>query len=276
MPRKAKKKAHQMPPLSFADKCIYYLAFLLIMAGSLIIVFLPIIYGNRFVFTDEDIIAGENRVFWFMIPFFVFSLMTFILWGGAYGSRKPIFGLPNFKYGPPGWPKIYPVFMKNKPYVWVSERKKQSRKKLTVFLVILLLVSFIPYPWAFYGRECLYNDGSIVQYNGFNIPVREYSSQDIESVEFVAYKHGKYTKYYDVEVNLKTNTGKKYSFEYHNFLKSNPDEHPNWLTQMLAIKRRYPSRIITYKGLRHLEDVVYDNALTAEEAQLLYELFEQL
>ena len=119
-----------MPPLSFLDKLIYWTIFLLLAAAYLLLLFGPIYLRDRIAFSEETVLAAEDHVssLWMIVPGMTFFLMTFLLWNQPYQDRKPIFGLKNFKYGPPAWPKVYPLFMKNKPYVWVSERKKKERK----------------------------------------------------------------------------------------------------------------------------------------------------
>lgn len=282
MSRKAKKKVHKMPPLCFLDKCIYTFLFVIGISIALAVFVIPIVVGDRIIFSDEAVIAGENYFAWAFIPFFAFLVIPLAVVGTHYQDRHPIFGLRDFKYGPPNWPKVYPLLMKNKPPVWMSEKKKASRKQTAVVLVLILLLSFIPYPFAFYGRECLRKNGSVVQYNGFNVPVREFSSGEISQVEFKAYKHSTGSRYarivntrYDVQVKLTTDSGKKYTFEFHNFQKGEEGELLNWLTQMLQLKRRYSPEIITYDGLEYLEDVVSGNGLTDEETKLLYQLFGQ-
>lgn len=268
-----------MPPLSFLDQFIYWTVFLVLCVLNFALLFGPFCLREQIAFADEIVIAKEDNasMFWLIVPWMTFFLMTFILWLKPYQNRRPIFGRRNFKYGPPAWPKIYPLFMRNKPYVFVSDRAKKDRKTAAFILLVVLLISFIPFPWALYGRDCLCSDGSIVQYSMFNGKTREFSSGQIDSVEIETYRSstGKYIRreYWGVRLTLTTDSGKVYSFEQSEFRGSKQAEAPYWLTAMLRVKNRYDPGIITYSGLEHLEDVISDKGLLADEAELLYQLF---
>lgn len=281
MARKAKNRMHRMPKLSFLDKTIYWLAMLLLCALYCGLLFGTIILRNKIAFRDEMVIACEDNIsfLWLLVPWMTFSLMTFILWQDLYQRRKPIFGLRNFKYGPPAWPKEYPLFMKNKPYVYVSERKKKERKQIAILLLVVLLISFIPYPWSLYGRDCLFSDGSIVQYNMFNGKAQEFTSGEIESVEIEAYRYttGKAAKkkHWGVRMTFITDSGKEYCFYHGEFRDDVPTDTRYWLAAMLRVKNRYDPGIIIYSGVENLGKVVSDKKLTDAEAKILYQLFGQ-
>ena len=281
MARKAKKKVHKMPKLSLLDQIIYWVLFAIIWVVALAILFLPIFFGEKIIFADEMVIAGESRsAGWSFVTFVVFILIAVIVWGFFYGDRRPIFGLRKFKYGPPAWPKIYPLVMKNKPSVWVSEKKKKARKRLIVILLVVLLISFIPFSLAFYGRTCLYSNGSVTEYNVLNAHSKEFSAGEIAKVEIEAYKHRtrntNYTRYlptwvlHDVRMIITTDSGEIYVFEFKDFRKN------DWLTAMLQLKYLFSPEIITYSGMEYLEDIVIHNALTEEETKRLYQLFDQI
>ena len=281
MARKAKKKMHAMPKLSLLDKCIYWGIMLILSIAYLALLFGPLALREVIAFADETVIAAEEHwsELWLIIPWMTFFLMTFILWLTPYQDRRPIFGLKNFKYGPPAWPKVYPLFMKNKPYVWVSEKKKQSRKQVAAVLLVVLLLSFIPLPWSLYGRNCLHTDGSMADHNMFDKVVREYDSGEIASVEFSTcrYSTGKYskTRHWGVAVTLTTDDGREYTFLSTEFRYDKDAEAPFWLTAMTALKRRYSPQIITYSGQEDLDRVLSNHYDTEANRQLLYRLFEQ-
>lgn len=279
MARKAKKRMHQMPPLSLVDKLIYWTIFLLLCAAYLVLLFGPLFLRQEIAFADEAVIAVEDNIstWWLGIPWMTFFLMTFILWLQPYQSRKPIFGRRNFKYGPPAWPKVYPMFMKNKPYVFVSERKRRERKQIAVILLVVLLVSFIPLPWSLYGRDCLRSDGSIVQYNMFNSKIREFASGELADIkiETFPYSTGKHylTKHCGIRMVFTTDSGKQYTFDHGEFRDDAQTESLYWLAAMLNIKNRYDPGIIHYDGVEDLELVIADKNLSEEEAEMLHQLF---
>ena len=279
MARKAKKKVHKMPPLSFLDKMIYWIIFLLLCGAYAALLFGPLQLRHVIAFSDESVIAVEDHAssWWLTVPWLTFFLMTFILWLQPYQNRTPIFGKKNFKYGPPAWPKVYPLFMKNKPPVWVSERTKKERKQIKILLIIVLLVSFIPLPWSLYGRACLRYDGSIVQYNMFNRQVQEFSSGNIEEMTIDLFRYdtgGKYykTHHWGIRLKLRTNSGKYYTFDHREF---HSDGTRRYLPQMVNVLARYNPEIIRYEDIENLDKFIADKNLSQEELRLLRQLFGQ-
>ena len=281
MATKVKKRVHKMPPLSFIDSLIYWLGFLMLIVASFALVLLPIYLRHVIAFADSAVVAADDHIsmFWMMVPLFTFFAMTFIPWYQLYQSRRPVFGIKNFKYGPPAWPKIYPLFMKNKPYVFISDRAKKSRKKIAVFLLGILLVSSIPFPWSLYGRDCLKRDGSIVQYNMFNVQTHDFAPRNFKEIRFETYhyKPSRYsaTTHCGVQVVYTTESGKKYTFDHKMFRKDTPSDPRYWLAAMANIKRRYNPSVIRYEGIDDLDKVIADQKMTEEEQMLLYQLFEQ-
>ena len=270
-----------MPPLSFADKLIYWMICLILCVAYLLLIFGSFALRETIAFSDDAVIASSDNMsaFWLMVPWMTFFLMTFILWLLPYQNRRPIFGRKNFKYGPPAWPKVYPLFMKNKPYVWVSERKKREKKQIAIVLLIVLLVSFIPYPWSLYGRDCLRYDGSIVQYNMLNDQACEFAAGDISEIKIETFRYstGKYsmTTYWGVKMVFKTDSGKKYSFDHRDFRDDVQTENLYWLEAMLNVKKYYDPAIISYDGEEKLSLLITDTDMNREETEMLYRLFGQ-
>lgn len=278
MARKAKKRMHRMPPLSYIDKLIYGMIMLILCAAYLVLMFGTFYLRKEIAFADQSVIAkGDHAsLMWLFVPWFTFFVITFGLWVNACQDRKPIFGRRNFKYGPPAWPKVYPLFMKNKPYVWVSENTKQYRKFTAWLLTGILLVSFIPYPWSLYGRDCLRSDGGIEQYNMFNIKSEDFSPEEISSVKLEVYRHrsGKYvkTRHWGVRVVLTTDTGDVYTFKHSEFRREQTTPR-YWLSEMLQLRSVYSPEIIAYSNVSELDRLISDQNLTAEETRMVYQLF---
>ena len=279
MARKAKKKMHKMPPLSFWDKLIYWGIFVVLCVAYVALLFGPIQLRHKIAFSDEAVIAAADHfsAFWLFRPWLTFFLLSFILWLQPYQNRTPIFGKKGFKYGPPAWSKVYPLFMKNKPPVWVSENAKKQRKSFAIFLLVVLLVSFIPLPWSLYGRDCLRYDGSIVEYDMFNQQVREFSSGNMDEVTVDLFRYdteGKYhkTHHWGVQLKMQTGSGKRYSFDHREF-----DNNGTrfYLSQLASVISRYDPEIIRYEDVENLDKFIADKGLSEEEIQLLYQLFGQ-
>lgn len=277
MARKAKKKVHKMPPLSFLDKMIYWGIFAVLCAAYVALMFGPLQLRHAIAFSDEAVIAAADHfsAFWLGIPWLTFFLMTFILWLLPYQNRTPIFGKKGFKYGTPAWPKVYPLLMKNKPPVWVSENKKKQRQSFAIFLLVVLLVSFIPLPWSLYGRDCLRYDGSIVEYNMFGQQVEEFAPGDIKEVTADIFRYstgGKYhkTSHWGIQLKMRTDSGKKYTFDHREF---DNDGTRLYLSQMASVISRYDPGIIRYEDIEDLDKLIGEKGLSEEEIQLLYQIF---
>ncbi len=278
MPRKAKKKIHPMPPLSFVDQCIYWLGFILMMAFNIGIWVVHSHMRRAIAFSDESVLAsGEaTGIVWIFLPFFVTFAITLALWATAYSGRRPIFGLKNFRYGPPGWPRVYPLFMRNKPVGKADAQERKMRKAMAWILAAVLLGVWLLFPMSLYGRSCLHWDGSIVQYNVFNQEKRHFSAGQMESVEIEAYlyRSGRARhKHWGVRVILTTDTGKEYSYPIGTFREDGQVDTACWLTDMIQLKKRYDPAVIHIKGIENLGKVIEDNHLSQEEVALLYQLF---
>lgn len=280
MARKAKKKLHAMPKLSVVDRLIYWSIFAVLCVLWISLGFLPFVMDNRIAFADEMVTAYNEHVsqLWMMVPWMTFFLMTFLLWHIPYEARKPIFGRKNFKYGPPAWPRVYPLFMKDKPKYWISPKQQKNKRDLAIFLVILLLLSFIPLPWSFYGRDCLHTDGTIHRYNMFNVQTREYDTSEIASVRFTAYfdSSGHRTSHrmvWEMGVELITENGQRFFYDTRDFRKDNDAEILSWLPTMLQLKAQFDPAIVSCTGTQNLGNVMERFQMNPQEKDLLRQLF---
>ncbi|MBQ7345209.1 MAG: hypothetical protein IJW45_04000 [Oscillospiraceae bacterium] len=277
MARKAKKRSHKMPPLSVVDRLIYWTILLILFGAYLAMFLLPLLLREQVAFADPMVVAKEDHVsvVWSFVSLIVFFIVTFGIWVSVYQQRRPIFGKKGFRYGAPGWPKIYPLFMKDKPPVWVSENKKKERKIVASLIAAVLLISLIPLPWGIYGRDVLRSDGGIGRYDMFDVQVKGYASEQIDSVEFQVYRHRARKSihvYWDVQVILTTDSDARFVFEYKDFRGGGGSTY--WLEAMLQLKSRYDPRIITYTGAEDLWRVAEDDDLSDEQTRMLYQLFD--
>lgn len=262
-----------MPPLSFVDKLIYWLIMALLIATYFALPMGVFLLRDRIAYQDATVVAKYDHasLLWLLIPWMTYFLMTFLLWIQPYQGRKPIFGLRKFKYGPPAYPKVYPLFMKNKPTVYISERAKKEKRGIALLLAVILLVSFIPLPWSLYGRTCLHSDGSMVRHNIFNRVIKEFSAGDIESLEIKAYhaKQGKHSRVWTVQMKFTTESGRSFSYQINDFCGNNSET----LAAMLQVKNYYHPSVITYAGAEYLSSVISDRRLSPDDQAILYELF---
>lgn len=273
MARKAKKRVHPMPKLGWKDNLLYWSAMILIGCGWLASIFAPVILCDEIAFADERVVANVNgdgilHCFWMTFWFGVVLIFLVTL----YERRLPVFGRTDIKYGPPAYPRTYPLLMKDKPYHWESPKKIAGRKKLytvaAVVLVSTLLFSLAMYPTSLYSRQELHRDGTVAVYRSEN-EVEHYKFSQIEAVRLDTYRTGgKGVKKWTAAMVVCLSDGEEYRFSVGSF-------RGGWsenLRTMLDLKARYGSLVII-EGTEDLWRVAEDQKLEAAEEALLYELF---
>ena len=136
---------------------------------------------------------------------------------------------------------------------------------LTVFLVCCL-----PFPLSLFGRNSLYADGRVAEYNVFNRQSREYGVQDTESVIFRVARNGKRSGLYKVVMELEMKDGRNVQFEDSDFLQSGAE---GWLSEMARLKALFPPEKVVTQNHDRLERVIFDENMDAQQADLLRTLF---
>ena len=276
MATKAKNHIHPMPKLGWKDQLIYWFVMTLTGGFSLSCIFIVLAVQTKIAFDDPNVIAhtvGERNLqyFWFML--WCFSIFCFIL-VGPHQQRIPIFGRSDIKYGPPAFPRIYPIFMKNRPQHWVSPNELRKKKKIrlivTALLVVSCLFSVLMFPLSFYGRAVLCDDGSIIVYNSHNKEVARYTSDEISHVELETYASGKYSNNWNIEFTITTSDSKMYHFAAHSFEGTDIQQ----LQTMLFVKESLYKGRCHISGTENLQKVIYDQYEQQEEKDLVYQLFE--
>lgn len=295
MARKAKskrknKQKKRMPPLSLLDQTIYIILILLSIVLDIGILLLMFFLRNRVAFSVPGVLAAGERasLLWSVIPAIVLFLIAFIRVEYLYTDRRPIFGKRGIKYGPPQYPAVYPIFMKDKPPVWVSEAQKRNRRFGAVALLILIVVSILPFPLSLYGRDSLQADGSIVEYSMFGWETERHEREDIVEVEFSLLEDNSFRTYnrswirylcnlkpetYTVCVTITTDDGERFVFRSGDFQAWGKGERTSWLVDMLHLKALFPPEIVTYADTDKLSYAASDYDLSEQETERLYALF---
>lgn len=278
MARKAKKRLHPMPKLGAADQCLYWFSMLLTGGGCIAAIIVPILLRSEIAFADDRVVAfTEGRgVGNYLYLFAWLFIVLLAIAGGPYQQRRPIFGRRGVKYGPPAYPRIYPLLMKDKPKFWVSPKVQANQKKLRLFLTALALVTLLfslaMFPRSLYGREVLYRDGTVAVYSPGDREEAHYKFSEITSVELDTYyrtRRRSFSGSWNVRMTIHLADGDTFYF-------SSGDFSGDWTTTletMLALKERYGS-LVAIAGTEHLSDVVYSRELNAAEKALLYQLFD--
>jgi hypothetical protein len=155
------------------------------------------------------------------------------------------------------------------------------KKPLAMAAVILLMVAvcLIPFLWSLYGRDCLKDDGTIVEYSMFNTVSKRFSPGQIQSVtiEAFGYNTGRYgqNKHYGVRLVLLTESGKQYVFDHRDFRDDRPGQISYWLSAMTKLKTSYDPSIVRIEESDYLQAVIIDRGLSDDEKTLLLQLFTQ-
>jgi hypothetical protein len=275
MARKAKKRVHPMPKLGWKDLLLYWGLMILGYGGCFATLLFPLFYCGVVAARNPDMIAysggdGILYSFWLAIWLLIFGV---IVTAGFYEPRRPIFGRSDIKYGPPAYPRIYPLLMKNKPKFWQSSKKlaqkKMERTILVVVLLATLLLGIVLYPHSLYARQELLYDGSVVFYDTCNQELAHYRQRDMESVSLDAERSGGKNPHWYARFAFAFTDGKECSFSVYSL----GDDWSDAIRTAEGLKARY-GNLVAITDADDLWKVVMDQDLTPTEEEMLYRLFE--
>ena len=271
MGRKGKKKAHSMPKLGFADQMIYALGYLLIVAVLLGIFGFCFLWIGEWMLTQPGAVAYEaNGSSLLMFPFFISLLLSlFIPWYSLHQKRFPFFGKRGVKYGPPAYPRTFPLFMKNKPQYWKSPSQARMRRSAVITVVVLNLVLALLVPFSVYGRDMLYEDGALVEYSVFNNPKRTYEPEEAEAVTLSIrwYNGGRYTAGH-WRLCLSIDYGDR-EYQFYNRSFSGSD----WVDDLDAVLWEFDPDVIRTSHAERLDE--FGRMLSGESCAKLRAIFER-
>lgn len=276
--KKEKKHKAPMPPLSTLDRFIYITLMVISFIACFILGVLLDVIKHLIAFSDKTVIAYEGTIADLLfLPFLIFILLFgFISLLSCMNSKTPIFGKKGITYGPPMYKAKYPLFMRNKPAVYVKPSEKQWRKTKCVLISGVLILTLIPLAFSFCGRKCITKDVTLQRYNAVNIKRAEYTVDEIKSATFRAYyslgtKNS--TGHWEISVKLTTNNNKNFKFLYNDFKPFGEGMHTETLDMLLSIKSKLDSEDIEYDGTDNLDDVAKAKSFNTKEKEMLYELF---
>lgn len=263
-----------MPRLGGLDTLIYWTGLAAMAGGALFCLFYPLVFRQRLAFADTTVAAytdGQGALGYFWLVFWLFAMFVSVC--RHYEMRTPIFGNKKIKYGPPTYPRKYPLLMKNKPKHWESPSKIARRKKTTVILAAVILVtgifSFAMYPLSLCGRNQLHYDGTITVYNNRNQESAHYGLGEIISAELDTCTDGGKNRKWSIEMVLTTADGERFRFTAGSFA----GDWIQGMETMAALKEIY-GPLVTVEDTSKLWKVALERHLTQEEEALLYALFE--
>lgn len=273
--KRKKDTAHRTPPLSRLDQAIYIgiiILFALFLIGS---IFGWELLHRRIAFRDPAVIAYRAGFGYYLaIPLLLFlflvGIIGLMIW---FGGKKPIFGNKTIRYGDYPWKTdLFPLLGPQHKEARIRPSERRFREKMTriltgIFITLLLLACF-----GVFGRVCLREDRTIVEYSPLNRPADPVSiARDCDRITVKAgIKYGKGGSTWHYGIVIHGADGRQYEFMDYDF---NPG-HSERLRQMLAIKALFSADQITIEREDLLPDVIEDRKLDESQAALLYQLFE--
>ena len=276
MAKKAKKKVHPMPKLGWQDMLLYWTLMLGSFVGAFAAFVFPFLFREHLADANPQVLtcsSGERSLSCLWLVFWLF-LILIIIGAGPYSKRIPVFGRKDIKYGPPAYPRVFPLLMKNKPQYWESEQAKASKKKLRRFAIGALIATFLfsaaVFPQSLYGRYELRTDGTVVVFNCQNKETEHYYLHEIESVSlYTYYDGGKGSHDWEIGFKIRFTDNDDCRFNAYTL----KDNRTDSFRELQRLKEIYKS-FFSIEGQDKLPRVGRDQALTAEESKLLYALFD--
>lgn len=276
MARKKKPRKPRMPPLGTLDKWIYGIGLAVTGVGTMGFLILGTWLSEKNAYADPRVVAANCRIAGLLLSAWCFVMFIALL--NCVGRDRPFFGRKDISYGPPKYPEIYPLMMKNAPDTWRSPKVAANRRinrKILLWLAVGTLVFALA---MFHGgvnrRNVLFEDGSVAVYNGWNQETdhRERNETVEMRILTISQRRNKSRRVtWNVEIQI------VYEERLFSFLAG--DFRGDWertLNTMLKLKADFSRRGIpvVIGGTERLEDVIDDRNLGPEEVELLYRLFE--
>ena len=275
MPRKAKKKIHPMPKLGWKDQLLYWAGMLTAGIVALFCLFFPTHYRNKLSATNPallswDVGSGYLHSLWFCFWLFLLCILILVF----YQKRIPVFGRDDIRYGPPAYPRVYPLLMKNKPRHWQGENAKKKHATRKWIITGALLTSFLLcaalYPSSLASRYELLKNGTVVAFDSHNRQKARYAISDIEAVCLDTERTGGRNRSWYARITIRFSDDEHCDFSIKSFA-------DNW-TDALYIAQKLKEN---YGPVFYIEDTqnlwrvaLYNTDMTSEEIELLYQLFE--
>ncbi len=277
MEKKRKKStAHRVPPLSKLDKTIYTVVSVLLVIAVLGAIVGWIILHRRIAFADPAVIACRVKLSSLsVIPLFLFvSLVGWIVLAECFAGHHPLFGDKTIRYGDYPWKTdIFPLFGPQHRPVQRRPSAQQFRSRMIQILAGIFTVTLLLAGLGIYGRICLREDRTIVEYSSFNRPGEPVSiPRDCNCLTVLAQYTGGRAPSWTYGVVIYPASGGNYEFLAKDF-DLRRRGHTAALQQLLAIKALFSADQITIEGTERLYDVIEDEDLTEFEAKLLETLF---
>ncbi len=278
MAKKRKKPQRpQTPPLSWVDKVIYCVLYLLLLAGMVLAIVLMDALRAKIAYREPTALAIRGRLaYLWLFPFFAHLVLGCVIpLTVAHEARQPIFGNKKISYGEQPWQKdLFPLFGPQHRKIERPPYAKQIHRIGQIAWVAGLILVLLSASLCLCRRNTLRSDQTIAVYDSFNRQTTELSiPEDCTelTIEAERYRSGKYgAPKWRYGITLLDAEGREYSFSCNDFRGSQSEI----LNTMLQIKGLFPPGSIALQGLDQLERTIAFFHLDPQEAALLRELFQ--
>lgn len=276
---KRKKNKTQRPPLTLLDKSIYWIGFFLSFLFSLLLIYCFEDITNMIAFRDPAVVAFNSHLsFLFAAPVVLYFECSFaIIILIALDGRIPIFGNPKIQYGEVPWAKdCFPLFDSRRKKIYTRPSHKRFRRDMMILWSVGLILCSMIAPFAFFGRDCLTHDNSIISYSILNQKESaQYTPEDYSHLNIYA-KHvsgHRTADYWEYGITVLMKNGKSFTFSNRDFDWREQNNQEICLNSMLDIKEFFEPDEITIEGKCDIAKVIDYIGLNDKQTQLLQELF---
>ncbi len=271
MASKIKSRAKK-PPLSFADKLLYYFLYLSAFILSLLYFYCISFIAEKVAYSDDNIIAFNNDFIYLtslpLILLLICSAIVIVTMGLK--NKQPVFGNKKYKAKYNEYTiKVYPVFSAEFKNLYIKKNNKQVKTIAKIFLSVLFVFLLI-LPFGICSREVITKDNQFFTVNSFN---RISHSCDIEDFDKLVININVSGKNRNYVINLDfISSDKTYTFSPHNFSQMSIEDA---LIYMLELKAIFKEAEYEIKNADRLHFLMLQNDYTNNEKALIYELFDQ-
>ena len=281
-----KRNKLKRPPLSFLDKCVYFLLLLMFLTiMGFYLLFAAGVLGKERFFVSQEIVAVTFTGLGWRFPFLFYLLLTFLpLFCGSYEERIPFFGNRDQKYRSVQWKVVTPIFSKE----WREKRKCERpsrirfRRQLWTIWVVGLLITVLLIPLGLFGRIELDNRNILHRYNFLNQETHSYSAHEVEEMSVSLYGIKSVTpsrmsaiRYlrnrYKLCVYLYLPDGDKVKLDYAGFY---GEDRESIFRQILELKEQIDPDKIRYNNSHRLDDYIEKRDLSYVEQELIRAIFD--
>lgn len=271
MASKIKSRAKK-PPLSFADKLLYYFLYFLAFILPLLYFYCISFIAEKVAYSDVDVIAFNNDfIYLASLPLILLLTCSAVVIATiGLKDKQPIFGNKKYKAKYNEYTiKVYPIFSGEFKKHYINKNKKQVKVIAKIFLS-LLFVFLLILPFGICPREVISKDNQFFTVNSFNRISHRCDVEDFDKLVINVNMSGK-NRNYVIDLDF-ISSDKTYTFSPDDFSEMSMEDA---LIYMLKLKSVFIDNEYEIKNADRLHFLMLQNDYTNNEKALIYELFDQ-